>query len=100
MRSLVQGDPSAPSLFNLILDGPAYEYEQECRKRGWGFSMDGFVVPIILFADNCWLLAKNPNELQEMTALWIKFLHAKLVLKVQFLLENRALSVTKCWALS
>ena len=74
MRSLVQGDPSAPSLFNLILDGPVFEFEQECRRRGWGFDLDGFAVPIILFADNCWLLAKNPKELQEMTAVWIKFL--------------------------
>ena len=63
MRSLVQGDPSAPSLFNLILDGPAFEFEQECRKKGWGFDMDGFAVPIILFADNCWLLVKDPKEL-------------------------------------
>ena len=75
MRSLVQGDPiRPPSLFNLILDGPAFEFEQECRKRGLGVDMDGVAVPIILFADNCWLLARNPKELQNMTELWIKFL--------------------------
>ena len=64
MRSLVQGDPiRSLSLFNLILDGPVFEFEQECRRKGWGFNMDGFAVPIILFADNCWLLAKGPKEL-------------------------------------
>jgi hypothetical protein len=66
--------PSAPSLFNLILDAPAFEFEQECRRKGWGFNMDGFAVPIILFADNCWLLARDPKELENMTESWIKCL--------------------------
>ena len=67
-RSLVQGDPSASSLFNLILDGPAYEFEQECRNRGWGFQLDGFVLPILFFADH-WFLAKGADELTKMTAM-------------------------------
>ena len=51
-----------------------FDFEQECRTRGWGFELDGFALPIILFADNCWFLAKGADELVKMTELWIGFL--------------------------
>ena len=40
IRSLIQGDPSAPALFNLAIDVPTVKFEEECKRRKWGFDMD------------------------------------------------------------
>ena len=42
---------------------------------GWGLKIDNSsFVSLLLFADNFWLVATNPIELQNMTAMWLKLL--------------------------
>ena len=57
-RSLPQGDPSAPMIFNVILYTLAEKFLATAaeRKRGQELS-DGSWVNLILFADNYWLAA-------------------------------------------
>ena len=67
-RSLPQGDPAAPMLFNIILDTLAIRIEILARRRKWGKQLqDGSWVDLILFADNYWLIATNPMMLEKMT---------------------------------
>ena len=61
-RSLPQGDPVAPMLFNIILDTLAIRFEKMAGRKKWGKQLqDGSWVDLILFADNYWLIATNPR---------------------------------------
>ena len=61
-RSLYQGDPAAPYIFNCTLDGPASRFCEICHKRKWSIRLDdGTLVSLILFADNFWLFATSPS---------------------------------------
>ena len=52
-RSLPQGCPAAPMLFNIILDALAIGFENLARSRKWGKQLqDGSWVDLVLFADN------------------------------------------------
>ena len=74
-RSLPQGDPAAPCLFNITLDKLASNFILLCRRRRWGKKLeDGSWVDIILFADNYWLVAVNPKMLENMTIAWLDLL--------------------------
>ena len=51
-RSLLQGDPSAPTLFNSALDIPACEFEAWCLSNDFGIRLHTqCVLCILLFAD-------------------------------------------------
>ena len=69
-RSLVQGDPAAPSLFNLAIDVPATEFIKECTSLNYGYNIDGKLIPLIMFADNFWLLATSDTMLKNMIIHW------------------------------
>lgn len=72
LRSLIQGDFFAPKLFNKALDVPASIFQKKCAKKGWGVRVDANInLAIMLFADNFWLFAKGPCELQLMYGLWV-----------------------------
>ena len=60
-RSLIQGDPEAPNQFNLALDVLAEQLCETCQTEKLGIQLvsGGPFYPIILFADNCWLLASE-----------------------------------------
>ncbi len=74
-RSLPQGDPAAPCLFNITLDRLVVRFIALCRRRRWGKQLeDGTWVDIILFADKYWLVATDPKMLEKMTAEWIGLL--------------------------
>ena len=74
-RSLLQGDPAAPALFNATLDVPATAFQKKARQEGWGYTLDGNInLSLVLFADNFWLIAKNPNELSKMLKCWLELL--------------------------
>ena len=65
IRSLLQGDPAAPFLFNVALDIPAAKFCRLADSRGWGYHLDGgFRVSLILFADNFWLFATSRKQLE------------------------------------
>jgi hypothetical protein len=74
VRSLVQGDPSAPNLFNITIDIPLVKFVDECRGRKWGFEMDGDIISIVMFADNFWIFASTDKMLEDMLLLWEKTL--------------------------
>lgn len=76
-RSLVQGDPSAPALFNIVLDVSVCEsFMANARAEGWGIDLGDGKDPLclVLFADNYWLLGKTPKETAEMTSCWLDLL--------------------------
>ncbi len=66
-RSLLQGDPAAPTLFNYTLDEPLTNFQNLCQRNKWGIRLqddlqDPFYLGIICFADNYWILAMSPTE--------------------------------------
>jgi len=74
-RSLIQGDPSAPAVFNATLDVPASEFCAVAAEKGWGYRLDdGSFIALLLFADNFWLVSTSPAELARMTEVWLDIL--------------------------
>ena len=64
-RSLPQGDPAAPMLFNLILDTLATRFVAIAVRNTWGKQLlDGTWVNIILFAGNYWMVARTTIRLE------------------------------------
>ena len=76
-QSLVQGNPAAPYLFNLSLDDLIQDFVTKCRTEGWGYRVDSELIPIVVFADNFWLLSNSPTHLQAMFQCWIQMLGAR-----------------------
>ena len=76
-KSLSQGSSDAPKIFNHVLDEDIMDFANLCRKLKWGFPIsqdasgyfDEFL-PILVFADNFWIIAKSPEELQIMSSTW------------------------------
>ena len=74
-RSLYQGDPAAPQIFNAVLDGIASTFMGLAASHGWGLRIDSdTLLSIVLFADNFWLVATSPAELRSMTEAWLGLL--------------------------
>ena len=74
-RSLLQGDPAAPSIFNAALDVPASEFCRLAEREKWGYRLDdGSYISLCLFADNFWIFASSPTELAKMTQTWLDIL--------------------------
>lgn len=74
-RSIPQGDPEAPNIFLQAIDVPASHLLEICEFDSWGYFM--FAVgslPLLLFADNFWLLGRNSQELNLMLAAWMQCL--------------------------
>ena len=65
-----------PAYFNAALDLPAGKFYRIAQSRRWGWKLsDGLYLPILLFADNYWLIARSNADLEEMTALWLDMLN-------------------------
>ena len=76
-RSLRQGDPAAPDIFNAALDCVADEFCKWCRTNGYGIKLNSEMhLSLLFFADNFWLLATSPQMLEAMTQKWLDLLTA------------------------
>ena len=74
-RSLFQGDPAAPSIFNCCLDAIAGPFHQQCQDKKWGVEIVcGFYLGLVCYADNYWLFATSVEMLQQMTHAWMDML--------------------------
>ena len=74
-RSLLQGDPSAPAIFNAALDLVASRFCTLASERGWGYRLDdGSLLSLLLFADNFWIVSTSAHELEDMTKAWLHLL--------------------------
>ena len=77
-KALFQGDPSAPFLFNHTLDRPLFEFHTLAQKNKWGIPLNQngvvFYLGILAFADNYWMFATSPLELQGMVQKWMALL--------------------------
>eukprot|EP00969_Alexandrium_andersonii_P235758 10408781-Alexandrium_andersonii.AAC.1 len=62
----MQGASSSPHLFTLPLIGALQELESEAIARGWGLMLDDKRYLILCWADDLWLLASAPEQLQHM----------------------------------
>jgi hypothetical protein len=73
-RALWQGDPLAPKLFNATLDILSQEFDIEAKRREWGYPIlkngSKSYICLLLFADNYWIIATSPTELQEANDYW------------------------------
>ena len=75
MQSLLQGDPSAPAIFNATLDVAACQFIELADRNRWGYFLeDNTSVCLLLFADNFWLVAQVPKQLADMTQSWLEIL--------------------------
>ena len=70
-RSLLQGDPMAPAIFVACMDIVLERFMEICKEKGLGYHDEGLWLPILAFADNIWLFAKTPKELEHMFRAWI-----------------------------
>ena len=65
-RSLVQGDPSAPTLFNTTLDDCLRVFVTTAFLMEWGVKLHNVSIHHLFFADNAWLLATSLPMLASM----------------------------------
>ena len=63
-RQVPQGDPCAADFFWAALDVPATGFCEKCQAEKWGLPTGGNNMGLLLFADNCWLIATSPAELE------------------------------------
>ena len=74
-RSLFQGDPAAPVLFNASLDEVVSSFHRRCQFEKWGIEIEtGTYLGIFCYADNYWLVATSASMLQSMLATWLLLL--------------------------
>ena len=52
-RSLIQGDPAAPYLFELARDQTILDFVSLCKAKGWGMEIAGDSIPIFAWAGFC-----------------------------------------------
>ena len=72
-RHMDAGSTSA-SLFGAALDLPAPAFRKKCQAEKWGLPVGGNYMELLLFADNCWLIAMSPAELRCMARAWNELL--------------------------
>ncbi len=89
-RSMIQGDPTAPDNFNLFLDDAIEIFVKRCQQYDWGYPIDNDPLtppqpskkakinrerlPILVYADNYWLLANTLEMLGNMVQCWHRVL--------------------------
>ena len=61
----------APAIFVACMDILLERFMEICKERGLGYHDEGLWLPILAFADNIWLFAKTPKELEHMFRAWI-----------------------------
>ena len=72
-RTVIQGDPAGPGIFNVVADEPVETFVLECQFAGWGYPITNYgpeLLPLVIFADNFWLFATNPTSLSLMVERW------------------------------
>ena len=77
-KALFQGDPAAPFIFNHALDRPLFKLHSMAQRKKWGIPIvqdrQTFYCAIIAFADNYWILATSPRELQDILTEWLSLI--------------------------
>ena len=75
-RSVPQGDPCAADLFGAALDTPAAKFCDMCQYKKWELPVGSSYLGLLPFADNCWIIAMSPRELQTVARAWKELLKA------------------------
>ena len=65
-RGLPQGAPESPLIFTMIIDMVICGLEQSWVEKGYGFSIDGFRLTAVCYADDILLAAGNRAHLEAM----------------------------------
>ena len=74
-RSLVQGDPAAPTLFNTTLDDCLRFFVTTVFLKKWGVKLRGGYIHHLFFADNAWLMATSLAMLASMVSVLVEALN-------------------------
>eukprot|EP00975_Prorocentrum_lima_P052006 10890976-Prorocentrum_lima.AAC.1 len=67
-RGLLEGAPESPVLFTLVTDAVFAPLEEEWKRKGWGWGMDGLHIAAVIYADDIFLLSRDARTLEKMTA--------------------------------
>ena len=73
-RSVPRGDASAPDLFGAALDIQGTAFCERCQTEKWGLPLREGYMGLLLFADNCWIIAMSPAEIKCMARAWYELL--------------------------
>ena len=73
-RSLLQGEPAAPTLFNITLETVANKFQKRAEERIGAFLMKESDCVLILFADNYGLISNFADKLNDVHQQWITLL--------------------------
>ena len=73
-RSVPQGEPCVADLFGAALDILATAFCERCHKEKWELPMGEGYMGLLLFADDCWIIAMSPAELECMARAWNELL--------------------------
>ena len=73
-RSVPRGDASAPDLFGAALDIQGTAFCERCQTEKWGLPLREGNMGLLLFADNCWIIAMSPAEIKCMARAWYELL--------------------------
>ena len=63
-RSVPQGDPCAADLVGTAFDILATAFCEKCQTEEWGLPMGGNYMGLLLFDDNCWLIAVHEPRME------------------------------------
>ena len=74
IRSVPQGDPCAADLFGAAVDTPAAKFCVMWQNRKRGLFVGRRYLGLLLFADDCWIIAMSPGELPRMARAWNELL--------------------------
>ena len=64
----------APAIFVACMDILLERFREICQDKGLGYHDQGLWLPVLAFADNIWLFARTPKELEHMFRVWIMVL--------------------------
>eukprot|EP00969_Alexandrium_andersonii_P185204 8182645-Alexandrium_andersonii.AAC.1 len=68
-RGVKQVDPASPALFSLLLDRTMVDASALCVQRGGGLTWLSFVLSLLAFADDTYVIADTPEELATLRGL-------------------------------
>ena len=71
-RSLIQGDPAAPYVFNIVLDVAIKDFVRIYERKSRGTFLMLFFYPVLFFFGHFWIIPNSATHLAEMFDTWLE----------------------------